>query len=224
MTLEDYFGDWLRVIDKQELFKVVNEVNTLYKTQSCEPAYKNIFKAFNITPYNDLKLVSIGQDPYPQHNVSTGICFANQKSVVKLSPSLEILKEAIIDFEVPHNLITFDPTLEEVSKQGVLLLNSALTVQTEKPGSHNYLWRPFISSLLSNLSAINPGLVYILWGNTAKSLDSFINKNNIVYKMPHPAYYARTNTRIPHSFFVELNNTVYQHFGVEIKWYKEDKF
>ena len=224
MTLEDYFGDWLRVIDKQELFKVVNEVNTLYKTQSCEPAYKNIFKAFNITPYNDLKLVSIGQDPYPQHNVSTGICFANQKSVVKLSPSLEILKEAIIDFEVPHNLITFDPTLEEVSKQGVLLLNSALTVQTEKPGSHNYLWRPFISSLLSNLSAINPGLVYILWGNTAKSLDSFINKNNIVFKMPHPAYYARTNTKIPHSFFVDLHNTVLSHYGKKIEWFKEEHF
>lgn len=62
MTLEEYFGDWLKVIDKQELLKVVNKVNALYKTQSCEPTYNNIFKAFNITPYNDLKLVMVGQD------------------------------------------------------------------------------------------------------------------------------------------------------------------
>jgi uracil-DNA glycosylase len=223
MTLEEYFGDWLKVIDKQELLKVVNKVNALYKIQSCEPAYNNIFKAFNITPYNDLKLVSLAMDPYPQKGVSTGICFANKKDVVKLSPSLEILKEAIIDFEVPHNLINFDPTFEEVSKQGVLLLNSALTVETNKPNSHTYVWRPFISSLLKNLSLYSPGIVYILWGNVAKSFDAFISKNNIVYKMPHPAYYARTNTKIPHSFFVELNDTIYHHFGKRIEWFKEEK-
>ena len=224
MTLEEYFGDWLKVIDKKELFKIIKQINVLYKTHSCEPAYNNIFKAFNVTPYNDLKLVSLAMDPYPQHNISTGICFGNEKSVVKLSPSLEILKEAIIDFEVPHNLITFDPTLEEVSKQGVLLLNSALTVETNKPNSHTYIWRPFISSLLRNLSAYNPGLIYVLWGSVAKSFESFINKNNIVFKMSHPAYYARTNTKIPHSFFVELNNTVYHHFGTRIEWFKEEKF
>ncbi len=224
MTLEEYFGDWLKVIDKQELFKVVNKVNALYKTQSCEPAYNNIFKAFNITPYNDLKLVSLAMDPYPQHNISTGICFANDKNVVKLSPSLEILKEAIIDFEIPHNLITFDVTLEEVSKQGVLLLNSALTVETNKPNSHTYIWRPFIGSLLSNLSLYSPGIVYVLWGTVAKSFESFISKNNVVYKMPHPAYYARTNSKIPHSFFVELNDTIYHRFGKRIEWFKEEKY
>lgn len=224
MTLEEYFGNWLKVIDKGCLINTTKQINALYKTHSCEPAYNNIFRAFHITPYNELKLVSLAMDPYPQHGVSTGICFANQKSVVKLSPSLEVLKEAIIDFEVPHNLITFDPTLEEVSKQGVLLLNSALTVETNKPNSHTYLWRPFISSLLRNLSEYNPGLIYILWGNVAKSFEGFINKNNIVYKMPHPAYYARTNTRIPHKFFIDLNNVIYQHFGEKIEWYKEEKY
>lgn len=224
MKLEEYFGDWLKVIDKQELYKVVNNINTLYKTHSCEPAYNNIFRAFHITPYNNLKLVSLAQDVYPQHNVSTGICFANKKDVVKLSPSLEILKEAIIDFEIPHNLITFDPTLEEVSKQGVLLLNSALTVETDKPNSHTYIWRPFISSLLKNLSVYNPGLVYILWGNVAKSFESYITSAYKIYKMPHPAYYARTNTKIPSSFFTELNNTIFHCFNEKIKWFKEEYY
>ena len=224
MTLEEYFGDWLKVIDKEKLFEVTKKINVLYKTQKCEPAYNNIFRAFNITPYSELCVVSIAQDPYPQSGVSTGVCFGNKKDVVKLSPSLEIIKEAVIDFEIPHNLITFDPTLEEWGKQGILLLNSALTVETDKPNSHAVLWRPFMISLLKNLSAINPGLIYILWGSEAKTFSSYINKNNIVFKMPHPAYYARTNTKIPHSFFVELNNTVYHHFGTRIEWFKEEKF
>jgi uracil-DNA glycosylase len=196
----------------------------LYKTQKCEPAYNNIFKAFNITPYSELCVVSIAQDPYPQSGVSTGVCFGNKKDVVKLSPSLEVIKEAVIDFEIPHNLITFDPTLEEWSKQGILLLNSALTVETDKPNSHAVLWRPFMTSLLRNLSAINPGLIYILWGSEAKTFSSCINKNNIVFKMPHPAYYARTNTKIPHSFFVDLHNTVLSHYGKKIEWFKEEHF
>ena len=222
MTLEEYFGDWLKVIDKDELFKVTKQINVLYKTHSCEPAYNNIFRAFNVTPYNDLKLVSLAMDPYPQHNVSTGICFGNEKSVVKLSPSLEILKEAIIDFEVPHNLITFDPTLEEWSKQGILLLNSALTVEQNKPNSHLVIWRDFIKSFLRNLSIYNPGLIYVLWGSEAKTFSSYINKNDIVYRMPHPAYYARTNTKIPSDFFNNLNKNIYRYYGRYIEWFKEE--
>ena len=65
MTLEEYFGDWMKVIDKAELYKVINKINVLYKTQKCEPAYNNIFRAFNITPYSELCVVSIAQDPYP---------------------------------------------------------------------------------------------------------------------------------------------------------------
>lgn len=223
MTLEDYFGDWLKVIDKQELFRVTKQVNSLYKTHQCEPAYSNIFKVFNITPYSELCVIFLGQDCYPQRGVSTGIAFGNKKAVVKLSPSLQIIKEAVIDFEVPHNLITFDPTLEEWSKQGILLLNSALTVEVNKPNSHTVLWREFIIKFLKNLSAINPGLIYVLWGSVAQSFSSYINKNNVVYKIPHPAYYARTNTKIPHNFFTELSNTVYYYFGKRIKWFKEEQ-
>jgi uracil DNA glycosylase len=81
-----------------------------------------------------------------------------------------------------------------------------------------------MTSLLRNLSAINPGLIYILWGGEAKTFSSCINKNNIVFKMPHPAYYARTNTKIPHSFFVDLHNTILSHYGKKIEWFKEEHF
>lgn len=222
MTIEEYFGDWLKVIDRQELYRVVDKINELYKTRNCEPTYKDIFKAFHITPYNDCCIVSIAQDPYFQKGVATGICFGNKKDSVKLSPSLQIIKEAVIDFEVPHILPNFDPSLEEWSKQGVLLLNSALTVEVNKPNSHATLWRPFMISLLKNLAVNNPGLIYLLWGAEAKTFKNYINPKEVIYTLPHPAYYARTNTKIPHSLFVELNNVVYSKYKKHINWYKEE--
>jgi uracil-DNA glycosylase len=224
MSLEEYFGDWLKVIDKQELYEVVNKINILYKTQKCEPAYKDIFKVFNITPYNDLCMVWLAQDPYPQLNVPNGIAFGNKISKEQLSPSLQVIKEAVINFEVPHNLITFDPTLEEWSKQGILLLNSSLTVELNKPNSHANIWRSFIKSLLINLSILNPGLIYVLWGSEAKTFRHYIGCTNIVHTMPHPAYYARTNTKIPYKFFTDLKTEVYNKFDKQIEWYKEQKF
>lgn len=62
MTYEEYFGEWIKVIDKTELYKVLKEVNVLYKTHKCEPTYDNIFRAFNITPYSELCIVSLAQD------------------------------------------------------------------------------------------------------------------------------------------------------------------
>ena len=221
MTLEEYFGDWLKVIDTKVLFEVTNRINALYQTCECEPSYTDIFKAFHVTPYKELCIVNLAMDPYPQKGISTGIAFGNKKDVVELSPSLQVIKESVIDFEIPHKCCIFDPTLEEWSKQGILLLNSALTVEVNKPGSHSDIWRNFTKSLLQNLSAINPGLIYVLWGNAAKAFSPYINKNNHVFKMCHPAYYARTNTKIPHSFFVELKDIVLKYYGKEIQWFKE---
>lgn len=224
MTLKEYFGDWLRVIDTRELYKVVDVVNRLYKTRVCEPAYNNIFKAFHVTPYSELCIVSLGQDPYPQKGVATGISFGNKNDISELSPSLQVIKKAVIDFEVPHNFITFDPSLEEWSRQGILLLNSALTVEVGKPLSHSIVWSDFMKSFLQNLSAVNPGLIYILWGSTAKMFRKYIKNPGKIYNMSHPAYYARTDTQIPHSFFRELSSVVKYNFNKDIKWYKEEAY
>lgn len=222
MTIEEYFRDWLKVIDRTELLKVTKEITSIYKKKQCEPAYSNIFKAFHVTPYSKLKMVWLSQDPYFQSKKATGIAFANSKETKTLSPSLQLLKESVINFEVPHNLVTFDSSLEEWSKQGILLLNSALTVEVNNPGSHTVIWRDFIKSLLGNLSANNTGLIYVLWGKTAQTFTEYIGPYNIVYKMPHPAYYARMNSKIPHTFFVQLNNTLYSYFKEKIEWYKEE--
>ena len=110
MSFEEYFGGWVKVIDKKELNNVVGQVSLIRRDLLC-PAYTNIFKAFNLCSYDSLKVVMIGQDPYPQEGVATGILFGNKEGT-ELSPSLKIVKEACINFEIPHNSVIFDPTLE----------------------------------------------------------------------------------------------------------------
>ena len=93
MTLEEYFGDWLRVIDRAELDKVLILLNRMYKVKPICPAQENVFKAFNLCKYHDCKVVFIGQDPYPQKGVATGILFGNSASTREddWSPSLKIV-------------------------------------------------------------------------------------------------------------------------------------
>lgn len=162
--------------------------------------------------------------PYPQKGVATGILFGNDKEVTEenLSPSLKIVKEACINYEIPHNSIIFDQTLESWAKQGILMINSALTVEMNKVGSHVMLWRPFISKLLKNLSDNNTAGVYVLFGRQAQTFKPYINDRfNHIIEIEHPAYFARSGTKMPHQLFVDISNKVKEIYGVPIKWYEE---
>lgn len=224
MTLEEYFGRWMRVIDKRELKSVLSKLGPEYKRKPICPAQSNVFKAFEVCPYDKLKVVMLGQDPYPQKGVATGILFGNSKEVSEdnLSPSLNVIKEAAINFEVPHYCITFDQTLESWAKQGILMINSALTVEMNRIGSHVMLWRPFISKLLKNLSDYDTGIVYVLFGKQAQTFKPYINeKFNHVFEVEHPAYFARNGRKMPHELFVNISNIVKGIYGVPLEWYKE---
>lgn len=219
--MEEYFGDWMKVIDKQELIKVINKLNQM---TNYTPPMKNIFRAFELCKYNDLKILFIGQDPFPQKGVATGILFGNKLETNEehLSPSLKIVKEAAINFEIPHNSIIFDQTLESWAKQGILMINSALTVEIGKVGSHTMLWRGFISKLIKKLSEYDTGIIYVLFGEQAKTFKPYIGKNNIILEEKHPAYYARTNSRMPSTIFYEINKLLKSKYNCQINWYKEN--
>lgn len=225
MTIEEYFGYWMRIIDKGELLKIMGWLKTVNPNILC-PSMSNIFKAFELCPYKELKAVLISQDPYPQKGVAQGLCFGNKIDTPeeKLSPSLKVIKEAVIDFEIPHNIINFDNSLESWAKQGILMLNSALTCEVNKIGSHVNQWRPFITSLIKNLSIHTSGIVYILLGKQAQTLKPYINeKYNDIIECEHPSYFARTNQRMPGRIFKEINNILYGRYGETIEWYKEQK-
>lgn len=222
MTLEEYFGDWLKVIDINELNKVVVNINYLYQTKPVVPAYNDIFKAFTLCTEHNCKVIFVGQDPYPQKGIATGVLFGNKEGTIELSPSLEIIKEACINYELPHSPIKFDVTLESWAKQGILMLNSALTCEMNRVGSHTMVWRPFISKLLNNLSHKETGLVYVLFGEKAQTFEPYIDKRlNSIIKVRHPAYYARTKTKMPYWVFTEINKILVDKYGIPIKWYEE---
>ena len=224
MTLDEYFGDWMKVIDRTELSNVMAKVGQEYKRKPLCPIQSDVFKAFELCSLKDLKIVMLGQDPYPQNGVATGILFGNNKEISNenLSSSLKVIKEAAINFEVPHNCIIFDQTLESWARQGILMLNSALTVEMNKVGSHTMLWRPFIAKLLKSLSEYNTAIIYVLFGRQAQSFKPYINdKLNYVIEIEHPAYFARNGTKMPHQLFIDISNKVKELYGVPLKWYEE---
>lgn len=224
MTLEEYFGRWMRVIDKRELESVLSKLGPEYRRKPICPAQSNVFKAFEVCPYDKLKVVMLGQDPYPQKGVATGILFGNKEGTrdEDLSPSLQVIKEAAINFEIPHNCIIFDPTLESWAKQGILMINSALTVEINKIGSHVMLWRPFIASLLKKLSENETGIIYVLFGKQAQTFKPYINKQfNTVLEENHPAYFARTGEAMPHTVFEQISKLTKGMYGKPITWYQE---
>lgn len=225
MTIDEYFGDWMKVLDRTETMKIMGWLRTINQSTLC-PSISNVFKAFKLCPYNECRVVFIGQDPYPQKGVAQGVLFGNSSDTPedKLSPSLQVVKESVINFEIPHNLITFDPTLESWAKQGILMINSALTTEIGKVGVHMMKWRPFMIAFLKQMSLINPGIIYVLFGSQAQILEPYIGKNNYVLKIEHPAYFARLNKRMPSDIWYKINDLVYSLYGERIEWYKEETF
>lgn len=224
MTLDEYFGDWMKVIDRAELNNAMSKVSMEYMRKPVCPNQPDVFRAFELCPLKDLKVVMLGQDPYPQKGVATGILFGNRSDTDEedLSPSLKVVKEAAINFEVPHYCVTFDNTLESWARQGILMINSALTVEMNRVGSHVMIWRPFIAKLLKNLSDYNTAVVYVLFGRQAQTFKPYINSRfNHIIEVEHPAYFARNNTRMPHQLFIDISNKVKDIYGVPIEWYQE---
>ena len=225
MTIDEYFGDWMKVLDRNETMKIMGWLKNINQSILC-PSIKDVFKAFKLCPYNNCRVIFVGQDPYPQRGVAQGVLFGNSSDTPenKLSPSLQVIKESVINFEIPHNLITFDPTLESWAKQGILMINSALTTEVGKIGVHMMKWRPFMIAFLKQMSMINPGIIYVLFGSQAQILEPYINKNNYVLKIEHPAYFARTNKKMPYHIWKDINKILYDLYGERIEWFKEEKF
>lgn len=224
MDLEEYFGRWMRVIDKKELLTILSKLEVEYKRKPICPMQGDVFKAFKLCPYDDLKVVMLGQDPYPQKGVATGLLFGNKKEVDEenLSPSLQIVKEVAINLEIPHKSIIFDQTLESWAKQGILMINTALTVEMNRIGSHVMLWRPFVANLLKKLSENETGIIYVLFGKQAQTFKPYINKQfNIILEENHPAYFARTGTKMSSTVFNQISKLTKDKYGIPITWYTE---
>lgn len=157
------------------------------------PPLKYTFRAFEECPEKDLKIVMIGQDPYPHFGVADGIAFScglTQKPQPSLKNMFEAIEETVYQGYPTHQ----DPDLTRWAKQGVLMLNSALTTQVDKVGTHYDIWKDFIMYVLDMLSLTNSGLIFMLLGAKAQELESVIGQNHYILKASHPASAAYTKT------------------------------
>lgn len=157
------------------------------------PPLKYTFRAFEECPEKDLKIVMIGQDPYPHFGVADGIAFScglTQKPQPSLKNMFDAIEETVFQGYPTHQ----DPDLTRWSRQGVLLLNTALTTQVDKVGTHYEIWKDFIMYVLDMLSLTNSGLIFMLLGAKAQELESVIGQNHYILKASHPASAAYTKT------------------------------
>ena len=182
--------EWLQLLnqefDKEYMNKIRNVlINCANQKIGVCPHPKNIFRALNLTPPSKVKVIIIGQDPYHGYAQANGLAFSVNEGV-RLPPSLQnILKELYDDLGHP---ISPNGNLEKWSYQGVLLLNSSLTVELNKPNSHKDIgWEIFTDQIIRKISNIT-GRVFILWGSYAQKKEALINaEKNLVLKSPHPS-------------------------------------
>ena len=157
------------------------------------PQLKLVFKAFEECPEKDLKVIIIGQDPYPHMNVADGIAFSCSRTG-KPQPSLKFIFEEIERTVYQEWPTHQDPDLSRWAKQGVLLINTALTCELDKVGSHYDIWNDFIMYLLDMLNLTNSGLIFVLLGAKAQELEAVLGPNHYILKASHPASAAYTKT------------------------------
>jgi uracil-DNA glycosylase len=151
------------------------------------PKKEDVFNAFNVCALSNVRVVILGQDPYPTRGHAHGLSFSVQEEVKPFPKSLKnIFKELERDLDIP---IPENGNLLRWANQGVLLLNATLTVREGKPESHaNKGWEKFTDFVLQKLMSERRNVVYLLWGSKAQSKADFINSNdNLVLKAPHPS-------------------------------------
>lgn len=182
------------------------------------PPLKEVFTAFEKCPYKDVKVVIIGQDPYPQLGVADGMAFSCSKTQV-LQPSLKYLLEAVEDTVYAGLPTQENPDLTRWAEQGVLLLNTALTVEVNKIGSHYDLWAPFVTCVIDTLSWNNPGLIWVFMGKKAQELESLVSSNHYKFEISHPASaaYQKASKWDCDDVFNKINNILEANNGSQYK-------
>ena len=176
--------------DSPEYKKLEQFLTKEYKTKTIYPKPEQVFNALNLVKYKDVKVVIIGQDPYHNPNQAMGLSFSVPKGI-SLPPSLKnIYQELYEDLGIPPS---HDGDLSKWAKQGVLLLNSVLSVEQNKPASHqNFGWQTFTDNVISTISLQKKGIIFLLWGNYAKAKKKLIDsKKHFILEAAHPSPLAR---------------------------------
>lgn len=218
LKLEDSWnqkiGDELNKDYFKSLIKFLN--NELDQGKVIYPHGCDIFNAFQSTPYNKVKAIIIGQDPYHGEGQAHGLCFSVRPEI-KTPPSLKnIYKEMNTDLGIePHH----NGYLQSWAEQGVLMLNSVLTVEQKKPASHRKKgWEQFTDKVIETLNTEKENLVFILWGNDAKKKAEIVDRNkHLVLESAHPSPFSFKKF-LGCKHFSKTNHYLESHNISEIDW------
>lgn len=185
--------------------KFMSIIDKKYSETTCFPEYNDIFNALKLTPYSKVKVVILGQDPYHGTGEAHGLSFS-VKDDIKKPPSLKnIFKELHDDLDYPEPK---SGNLEKWAKEGVLLLNSVLTVEKDKAASHKDLgWEILTDHIIKLLNMKETPIVFILWGNFAKKKKVYItNKKHLIIESPHPSPFSAYTGFFGSKPFSKTNN------------------
>ncbi len=202
---KDYYNELISFIDKE------------YNTKTIFPPREKIFEAFRLTPFEKTKVVIIGQDPYHGEGEAHGLAFSVNNGI-KIPPSLKnIYKEINTEYgyEIPNT-----GYLIKWAKQGVLMLNTVLTVEKDKPASHKAKgWEVFTDRVIEELNNSEQPLVFMLWGNYAKLKAQLINNpKHLILESAHPSPFSARNGFFGNNHF-KLANDFLEKNGIEqIDW------
>ena len=210
-ALTDEFG--------KDYFKALGAfVKSEYQEGIVYPAPKAIFRAFELTPFDKVKVVILGQDPYHGKGQANGLSFAVSGGV-RNPPSLQnIFKEIETEFGQPVR--NQDGDLSRWAKQGVLLLNATLTVRAAAPGSHQGKgWEEFTTAAVRALSEKREHLVFMLWGKYAREKGAIVDgSKHLVLESPHPSPYSASSGFFGNGHFKKANDYLARHNQTPIDW------
>ena len=218
-------NDWLEPLkpefSKPYYKKLYQTVNEEYRTHQIFPPEDDIFNAFALTPLHEVKVVILGQDPYHGEGQAHGLCFS-VKPDVEIPPSLvNIYKELQDDCgcEIPNN-----GYLTKWAKQGVLLLNTVLTVRAHQANSHRGIgWEEFTDAAIRVLNEQDRPMVFILWGRPAQMKKSMLtNPNHLIIESPHPSPLSAYRGFFGSRPFSRTNKYLKEHGLKEIDWQIEN--
>ncbi len=204
-----------------QIWKILNspktqkQIDEIYKQNNICPKKENVFNAFKFCNLNDLKIVIFGQDPYYQKNVADGLAFSTQENKTPAS-LVNIFKELKNEFP---DFICNSNNLQLWAQQGILLLNTSLTVEQDKPLSHKEKWDFLIYDIIDLINQNNKNVIFLLWGNQAKKWKKFIDINkHYVLETSHPSPLSANKGFLGSNIFQKSNNLLKKLDKKPIDW------
>lgn len=219
-------NDWLPCIQDEfkkpyykELYRFIRQE---YNTRVVYPPADDIFNAFHLTPLSEVKALILGQDPYNGPRQAHGLCFSVLPDQSEIPPSLQNIYQ-----ELKEDLGCFIPNngyLEKWARQGVLMLNTVLTVRAHQPGSHQGRgWEQFTDAIIQAVNAQERPVVYLLWGRPAQSkIPMLTNPGHLILKAPHPSPLSAFRGFFGCKHFSQANAFLESHGISPIDWQIEN--